>query len=553
MSFDFSTLMPKLGAPEVRRAGDTIFDMGETGHVLYVVCSGEAQIRAGEIIFETVSRGGIIGEMALLDDDVHARSATAVALSDCEIVPVDRERLLELVRVEPALGLELAKLTVRRLRATNFLAHHDSLTQLPNRALFVQACRMAVLRARRRGATVGVLHVDLDNFQSINESLGHQAGDRLLCAVAARMREAHHELDAVARLGEDEFGVLLEDLPGSSAIASEAHALLEEISRPFPLSGQSVYVTASIGISCFPHDGEEPHALLKNADSAMRRAKDEGRNGCSFYSAELHTIAVEAHRLRNHLREAIGRNEFSLNFQPRVALPGGRFTAVEALLRWRHPDLGMVPPGKFIPVAEQAGMIEEIGEWVLRTACAQQKAWLQEGVAPSRMAVNLSARQLKRLDLAQRIAAILGETGLEAKYLELEITESAVMDDPARTVFLLRELRAMGIAIALDDFGTEYSSLNYLKQFPLDYMKIDQCFVRGIPASADDLAITRTVITLAKNLRLKVVAEGVETEAQLSFLGEQLCEEVQGYYFSKPVPAAEAAVLLRENLAARTA
>ena len=527
--------------------------MGEAGQVLYILCSGEAQIRAGEIVFETVSKGGIIGEMALLDDEVHARSATAIALSDCEIVAVNRERLLELVRVEPALGLELAKLTVRRLRATNFLAHHDSLTRLPNRALFVEACRVAVLRARRRAATVGVLHVDLDHFQSINESLGQQAGNRLLCEVATRMRALHHELDAVARLGEDEFGVLLEDLPGSPAVATAAHALLEELSLPFSISGQSVYVTASIGISCFPHDGEDPKALLKNAATAMRRAKDEGRNGCSFYSTELHTIALETHRLRNHLREAIARNEFSLNYQPRVALPGGRFTAVEALLRWRHPELGMVPPGKFIPVAEQAGMIEEIGEWVLRTACAQQKDWLQRGIAPSRMAVNLSARQLKRLDLTQRIAAILQETGLEARCLELEITESAVMDDPARTVFLLKELRAMGIAVALDDFGTEYSSLNYLKQFPLDYMKIDQCFVRGIPASADDLAITKTVITLAKNLRLKVVAEGVETAAQLAFLTEQECEEVQGYFFSKPVPADQAEALLRENLHAHAA
>jgi diguanylate cyclase (GGDEF)-like protein len=527
--------------------------MGETGHVLYVLCSGEAQIRIGEIVFETVSKGDVIGEMALLDDDVQARSATAVALTDCEIVAVDRNRLLELVRLEPEFALQLAKLTVRRLRATNFLAHHDSLTRLPNRALFQEACRKALLRAHRRNATVGVLYVDLDQFQSVNQSLGNETANRLLCDIATRIRALHHELDVVARLGEDEFAILLEDLPGSHAVATSAQAFLEDLSRPFSIAGENVYITASIGISCFPHDGEEPQVLLKNANAAMRRAKEQGRNACSFYSAELNAIAVETHRLRNHLRQAIERKEFSLNYQPRVALPGGKFAGVEALLRWRHPELGMVPPGKFIPIAEQAGLIEEIGEWVLRTACAQQKAWLRSGIAPSRMAVNLSARQLKRLDLSQRIAAILEQTGLEPRYLELEITESAVMEDPARTVFLLKELRAMGIAIALDDFGTEYSSLGYLKQFPLDYMKIDQCFVRGIPDSSDDVAITKTIITLAKNLRLRVVAEGVETPTQLAFLTDQACDEVQGYFFSRPVPADQAEDLLRENLRARAA
>jgi diguanylate cyclase (GGDEF)-like protein len=553
MHFDFSTLQPKLGSPEVRRAGEVIFAMGEAGDVLYVLVDGEAQVRVGDVVLENVAPGGILGEMALLDDDERSRSATAVALTDCTIVAVDRNSLLDLVRERPALALEIAKVTVRRLRSTNFLTQHDALTRLPNRSLFQENCRTAILRAQRRGTSIAVLYLDLDHFAGVNESFGYAAGDGLLCDVAGRVRGALHELDVMARLGEDEFALLLEDLPSGAALAAAAQEILDDLARPFAIKGEEVFVTASIGVSCYPQDGGDPETLLRNAESAKRAAKEKGRNGFSFYSPELQAIATEALKLGSYLRRAIERNELLLNYQPRVAVGSRRITAVEALLRWRHPELGMIPPNKFIPIAEQAGIIEEIGEWVLRTACAQQKSWLQAGIAPERIAVNLSARQLRRTDLPQRIAAILRQSGLEPHDLELEITESAVMDDPARTVYLLKELRSIGVAVALDDFGTEYSSLGYLKQFPLDYLKIDQCFVRGIPGTAEDVAITKAIITLGKNLGLKVVAEGIETEEQFAFLVDQACEEAQGYLLSRPVAAEQASRLLQDNLSARAA
>ena len=527
MRFDFTAVLSGSDPAEPRPAGSSIFEMGDVGDVLYVVKSGQAEIRVGDLVLETVERGDLLGEMAILDEQVHQRSASAIALTDCEVVPIDRRRMLELLRANPVVGLEVSKLMVRRLRLTTFLSHHDRLTQLPNRALLRESCHTAVMRAKRRGTCVGVLIVDLDRFRTVNESLGYQAGDELLLALSKHLRGQLHELDVVARLGADQFAVILEDQT-SGEIAAAAENLRSSLARSFTVANQSVYVSASIGISCYPQDGASAAELISNASAAVHAAKEQGSNRCSYYSAELHAMAVETFTLQNNLRSALGRNEFFMHYQPRSDIASGRITAVEALLRWRHPELGLVPPGKFIPIAEQAGMIDDIGEWVLRTSCAQQKAWLDRGIPPFRMAVNLSARQLRHADLKDRIAAILAETGLDADSLELEITESAVMEDPARTAFLLRELRSLGIGIALDDFGTEYSSLAYLKQFPLDYMKIDQCFVRGIPDSKDDSAITKTIITLAKNLGLRVIAEGVETKEQMAFLVEHGCEEIQG-------------------------
>jgi diguanylate cyclase (GGDEF)-like protein len=546
MDFDFSALRPTLAVPEVRKAGEVIFALGEAGEFLYVLLEGEAQIRVGEVVLETVAKGGILGEMALLDDLEHTRSATAVATTDCTIVAVDRGSLLEQLRETPSLALEIAKLTVRRLRATNFLMQHDPLTRLPNRALFRESCQTAIRRAQRRGTSVGVLYVDFDHFASINESLGFGAGDQLLREAAARIRGALHDLDVIARAGEDEFMVLLEDLPSSTALATAAQDVLGLLAAPFTVGGHEVRLSASVGVSCYPQDGAEAQVLVQNAEAAKRAVKAQGRNAFGFYSAQLQAIALEALKLRMHLHRAIERGELSLNYQPRVTVPARRVSAVEALLRWRHPELGMVPPNKFIPVAEQAGMIEAIGEWVLRTACAQQREWLEQGIAPSRMAVNLSARQLRRADLHQRIAAILSENRLDPRHLELEITESAVMEDPSVSVYILQELRRIGVTVALDDFGTEYSSLGYLKQFPLDYLKIDQCFVRGVPGAAEDVAITKAIVTLGKNLGLKVVAEGIESEAQFEFLVGQACDEAQGYLLSRPLAAAQAGAFLHE-------
>lgn len=547
MNFDFTTVLSGLDPAESRPAGSSIFEMGDLGEVLYIVKSGQAEIRVGDLVLEIAEKGDILGEMAVLDEQVHQRSASAIALTDCEVVAMDRRRILELLRVNPIVGLEVSKVMVRRLRLTTFLSHHDRLTRLPNRTLLRESCHTAVMRAQRRGTSLGMLIVDLDRFGTINESLGYKAGDELLLEVSRLLRAQLHELDVLARFGADQFAVILEDKT-SSEIAAAAENLRASLARRFSIANQSIYVSASIGISCYPQDGANATELISNASAALREGKERGRNRCSYYSAELHALAVETFALQNHLRGAFERNEFFMNYQPRADILSGRITAVEALLRWRHPELGLVPPSKFIPIAEQAGMIDEIGEWVLRTSCAQQKTWLASGIPPFRMAVNLSARQLRHIDLKDRVAAILASTGLSADSLELEITESAVMEDPARTVFLLKELRLLGIGIALDDFGTQYSSLAYLKQFPLDYMKIDQCFVCGIPHSNDDAAITKTIITLAKSLGLRVIAEGVETQEQKAFLVEHGCEEIQGYLFSRPVPSDEAEALLIANL-----
>jgi len=544
VKFDFSCLVTPDAPVAAFRSYQVVFEMGELGRTMYVLKSGQVQIRIGDLVLETVSEGGVVGEMALIDDDVHVRSATVVAAGDCELVEIDRARLLGLLDGRPDLALELCKLTIRRLRATTFLTYNDPVTLLPNRYRFQEICRTALMRAKRRGTAVGLMVVDIDDFKSVNAALGYASGDELLYAVGGRLRDSVHEVDTVARLGADEFGVLLEDLDSSNDLAPIAQGVLQAVTRQFRIAGNTVHVSASVGVSCYPQDGTETESLLSAADSAMREAKSGGPNDYRFYSAELHALAVEALNLRNHLRQALERGEFHLNYQPRVDVLSGRIAALEALLRWRHPVLGLVPPGKFIPIAEQTGLMDAIGDWVLGTACGQLKQWLAKGMPPVRLAVNLSARQLRRADLAQRVAAILARNGIDSRHLELEITESAVMEDPARTVFMLRELREMGIAVALDDFGTEYASLDYLKRFPLDYMKIDQSFVRGVPEAREDVAITRAVITLAKNLKLKVIAEGVERPEQLAFLAQNGCEEYQGYLFAKPMPADEAEALL---------
>lgn len=551
MAADFSTILTN--ADPVRRvaAGQPIFTIGEPGKSLYVLRAGKAQIQVGDLVYETVNANGIVGEMALLDENVHVRSATALAVTDCEVVEIGRGRLLEIVGKFPALGLALCEIVVRRLRATTFLTHHDPITRLPNRYRFQDLCRAALARWAPRGAPVALLMIDIDHFGSVNESLGNEAGDELLRILAARLGDAVPSSEAIARPGPDTFAVLVEGLANSNDLVEMAERLLEAIRRPIRIATQEVYLTASVGISCFPQDGADADALIYAAEFATRGAVKEGRNTYCFHSPELHRLAVEALELRNQLRQALEREEFHLVYQPRVSIATGRISGFEALLRWRHPELQMIPPSKFIPVAEQTGMIDAIGEWVLRTACFQMQDWLDRGVPHCRLAVNLSVRQLRRVDLAKRVASILEASRLEPHCLELEVTESTMMDDPAKTVFLLRTLREMGVRVALDDFGTEYSSLGYLKQFPLDYLKIDQSFVRGIPGQADDVAIARTVIALAKILKLPVIAEGVETSEQLAFLAEHDCEEYQGYFFARPLAAKDAEALARENLAVR--
>jgi len=543
-------MLADLAEPRLLPAGEVLFEMGDTGSTMFVVKSGELRIQVGDLVFETVVKGGFVGEMALLDDETHIRSATVVAASDCQLVEIDQDKLLKLLHEQPDLTLEFCKVMIRRLRKTTILTYHDSITDLPNRFRFQELCRTALARAERQGTPVGLLFVDLDHFQTINESLGFALGDELLNAVAARLRETLDSAHTVARLLADGFGVLLEELGSTHELAAVAEQILAAIARPFVMGGRTHYVTVSIGVSCYPQDGGDPDTLLRSAESATGRAQAAGGNSYQFYSPELYALAVETLHLRNGLRQAIERDQFHLGYQPRVDVSSGAIKGVEVLLRWNHPEVGIIPPAKFIPIAEQAGIIDTIGDWVLREACTQMRSWLGSGLAPFRLAVNLSARQLRRADLTQRIEAILKESGLEPRHLELEITESTLMEDPDRAVLLLQELRKMGVQITLDDFGIEYSSMGYLKHFPLDYMKIDQSFMRGIPDERDDVAIAKAIITLAKNLGLHVIAEGVETGKQLAFLVEQRCEEYQGYLFSRPLKAAHVETLLRASLGA---
>ncbi len=537
MAFDFTTLLAGQ-LPERRvTAGEAIFEMGEEGDRMYVLLEGQAQIRAGSVVLDTVSAGGVLGEMAVLDDE--RRSAGAFALTDCRLICLDKGALMQQISAQPQLAIELARLGVHRLRAMDFLAQHDALTRLPNRVLFQERIHRAIMRAQRNNGGFGVLFVNLDHFQTINDSLGYAAGDLLLAAVADRLRTSLHELDTLARLGADEFAVLVETGSTGQQQASTAQTLLESLARPFAVGGQEIFVSASIGISCFPEDGDDEETLLAHADAALHRAKERGRNQYGFFSAELNTLAREALTLKSNLRQAIERREFVLYYQPRVDPQTRRLLGVEALIRWRHPALGMVPPSKFIPLAEQTGLIETIGDWVMETACAQRAAWTAQGQPPFRVAVNLSLRQLAAGNIEARLGQLLEQYGVPPDQLELEITESVLMEDPSGAMHVLKKLRQQGIGIALDDFGTEYSSLSYLKHFPLDYMKIDQSFVRGIPADPDDIAIVRTVLALARNLKLGVIAEGVETEAQWQFLRELGCDEVQGYYLSRPLPVDE--------------
>ena len=420
-----------------------------------------------------------------------------------------------------------------------FLAHHDALTQLPNRALFRDRFSEALLRAHRKNNAVAVLFIDLDRFKTINDSLGHDVGDQLLLEVAKRLKRCVRDTDVVARLGGDEFTVMLDSLDTSERAAQIAEKLRVALSKPYVLAGHDMVVSASIGISCYPPDGDNVDVLLKNADTAMYQAKARGRNNYQFFSPEMNARAYENLVLTNALRRAVEQKEFVVHYQPRYNLETGAITGVEALVRWQPPDAELRPPSGFIALAEESGLIVPIGEFVLREACSQLQAWRQQGASRVRVAVNLSPRQFHHSDLAVVVKKVLDETKLPGDALELEITEGIIMDDPARSSATLRELKAIGVTISVDDFGTGYSSLNYLKRFPLDYLKIDQSFVRDMEASAEDVAIVRAIIDLARGLRLTVIAEGVESEGQKNLLRLFRCDEAQGYLFSRPRPASD--------------
>ena len=432
-----------------------------------------------------------------------------------------------------------------------FLAHHDPLTGLPNRTQFQERCDEALMRAARHNAKVAVLFVDLDHFKTVNDSLGHGHGDELLRNVAARLQECTRKTDTVARLGGDEFTILLGEVTDSGDIAFIAKKIADRLSASFTIAGHEVYVSASVGISCYPEDGQSAAALIKNADAAMYAAKEQGRNNYQFFSAEMNTQALEALMMASSLRLAIERDELILEYQPRLDLATGKVTGAEALVRWNHPALGRIMPSQFIGLAEKTGLIDPIGEWVLRRACTQMVEWRRAGVGLPRVAVNISARQFRHPDFTERIAAILLETGMDASTLEVEVTESMVMHDPQRTSIILERLKERNVVVAIDDFGTGYSSLSYLKRFPLDYIKIDQSFVRGIPRDAEDVGIVRAIIALAKTLDVELIAEGIDTREQLAFLEGEGCNEGQGYLISTSLPPERLAAFVQNTTRAR--
>ncbi len=429
------------------------------------------------------------------------------------------------------------------------LAHFDELTGLANRSMFNQRLSHALVQARRNGRPLAILFIDLDRFKNINDTLGHEAGDRVLKEVAQRLQACLRGGDTVGRLGGDEFVVLIEELPQPIHVAAVAQKILAAVVKPYIAGEHEFHLTASIGISTYPHDSEDMPGLLKNADIAMYRAKEQGRNNYQFYSAPMNIHTLERLALESDLRRALARDEFVLHYQPKVDIGSGRITGMEALVRWQRPGRGLVAPAQFIPLAEDTGLIVPIGAWVLKTACTWNQTLRKLGLPPLRVAVNLSARQFTHERLLQDVARVLADTGLDPAALELEITESMVMHDPERAARLLGELKDMGIHISIDDFGTGYSSLAYLKRFALDSLKIDRSFIRDMPRDADDAAITRAIIAMAHSLRLRVVAEGVEADEQLSFLRDLGCDEMQGYHFSEPLPEDAFLRLLQKRIA----
>lgn len=461
-----------------------------------------------------------------------------------------------LLAATPVLLLFGTVLSVRILRHRKRLqdqikqmAFFDSLTALPNRTLLYQRLEHAITRRRDDGHQLAVLFMDLDRFKIINDSLGHAAGDVLLRQVGERLRKQVREGDTVSRMGGDEFVILVENFEHVSAVSNLAQQLVGQINSPYVLEDKDCYVTASIGISVFPVDGKDSQSLLKMADIAMYRAKDLGRNNYQYYSPSMNVHTLERLEFESDLRHALERDEFVLFYQPKLDIMSGRITGTEGLLRWNHPRRGLVAPNDFIPLAEEIGLIGPIDEWVLASACARNKAWQDRGFTNLTVAVNLSARQFADPKLLSKLTGIIQSSGIDTSTLELEITESMVMTHEASAVAVLEALKSTGVHITIDDFGTGYSSLAYLKRLPIDSIKIDRSFIRDIPGDSGGAKITRAIIALAHSLKLQVIAEGVETEAQLAFLRNLHCDEFQGFYLYRPLPESEMdAVLARDRL-----
>jgi diguanylate cyclase (GGDEF)-like protein/PAS domain S-box-containing protein len=537
----------------IENASDVILVLDEDGTIRYA--SPSAKRAAGYEPDELVGTAAF-GEIVHSDDQASASDAFAAAAREpggtlSIAVRVrhkdgswrDFDGVITNLLADPAVGgfiLNCRDVSERKRaeETIRHLAYHDAVTDLPNRTLFKDRLTQALAQARRKKRMLAVLFLDLDRFKIVNDTVGHGEGDKLLRRAADRLAGLVREGDTVARVGGDEFAILSSEISHVEDAAQVAERVLANLRRPWLLQGQEFLVTTSIGIAVYPGDGDDADSLLRSADTAMYRAKESGRDNCQLYTPAMNARIVERLALENDLRRGLERGEFVVYYQPQVNIRSGQVVGVEALVRWQHPERGLVLPAEFIPVAEETGLIVPLGEWVLRTACAQNKACQDAGLPPMRVAVNLSARQFQQRNLTDTVAQALEETGLAPDLLQLEITEGVAMQDVDFTITTLQGLREMGVQIAMDDFGTGYSSLGYLKRFPMDAVKIDRSFVRDLTVDPNDAAIATTVITMAHSLKLSVIAEGVETEEQLAFLDEQECDEMQGYLFSKPVPAA---------------
>jgi len=459
---------------------------------------------------------------------------------EIRVTPCDSQRVLAVVR-----DVTKRKESEDKIR---FLAFHDNLTKLPNRINLQEQLRKTLTKANHNKHKAAVLVIGLDQFKRINDTLGHQVGDQLLQAISKRLTSCTRNTDKIARIGGDEFSVLLSEIPNTQSSTLAAQRILEEISQCFRCDEHDIYLDASIGIAISPSDGTSVGQLFKNADIAMHVAKKKGGNNYQFYSSSMSQTAFKQLTLESALRHALTRNQLSLFYQPQIELDSEKIVGVEALIRWQHPELGWISPTEFIPIAEKTGLIIPIGEWVLKTACQQNALWQQQGYPPFRISVNLSSRQFSQRNLGLAVQQILQDTGLSPQYLELEITESILMNEVEETISLLQQLRKTGVRFAVDDFGTGYSSLSYLRRFPLDVLKVDRSFVKDVTSEKDSATITKTIIAMGHSLNLSVIAEGVETEDQLKFLQEQKCHIMQGYLRCRPLPADELEAFLQQNI-----
>src|SRR5580765_3677842 len=465
------------------------------------------------------------------DDQTVALSAVKTGAQDYLVKgKLDRELLLR--------SMQYSIERKRYQEQLEYQANYDALTGLPNRNLLNDRLRQSVY-AQRFVRSIGVVFLDIDHFKFVNDSLGHNTGDKLLQKVAERLTEAVRDGDTVARLGGDEFILILNDQTGQEVIYRAMQRIISKISEPIEIDGQELLVTASAGISMYPQDGPDVETLLKNADAAMYRAKEKGRNNVQFYTAEMNRQVNERLRMETGLRRALERNEFELYYQPRIHVVNGALVGCEALLRWQHPDFGLTLPDRFIGLAEETGLIVPIGDWVLNTACVQARTWQKKGMPPITVSVNLSMRQFRQEALAASVDDALRRSGLDPRNLEMELTESLVMQDTEAAIRVLERLREIGVELSVDDFGTGHSSLSYLTQLPISALKIDQSFVQAIKGTgqSDEGIVAQAIISLAHNLKLKVVGEGVETGPQFEFLKKHSCDEVQGYHFARPMPA----------------